>query len=316
MTAPRVSVDEWHQRLAGTFKVDGLVGGHLRIVAEAEERVSNDLVTTFRGQDALLCSFQSFFIETLMMASKDISTLGGPKNAPNYSVVLLAFFILFRRFRSCEILYIKGYPLDGYALMRDIKDRALLIAGVARNLTTFPQILGATGAPTIDGKNYRKQATRNRKDNEHCVMHAIVGKTSGLPKSVQDDLKQWDDMFHLEMHGAMLSLAQELTELQAGKLPQIGPSAVRDAYIMYVNRSSELGWMVTRLLPYLQMSENSFGDEWHQKRDILDDSFRHMLEGFSNLGKRLGPSFIMMMDDKFAFNQPFYYSEADGSHRL
>jgi hypothetical protein len=120
--------------------------------------------------------------------------------------------------------------------------------------------LAAPAAPSIEGKDYSKKATRNRKENEHCVMHAMVGTTSGLPEHMQDDLKQWDDMFHLEMHGGALSLTQELKELQAGKLPQIGPSAVQDAYIMYVNRSSELGWMVTRLLPYCSGSaENGDG---------------------------------------------------------
>jgi hypothetical protein len=127
-----MSVDEWHKRLADTFKVNGLVGGHLRIVHDAEDKVGDYLVNGLRGQDALLCSFQSFFIETLMLTNKEVNARGWPKNAPNYSVTLAAFFILFRRFRACEVLYIEGYPLDGYALMRDIKDRAFLFAGVAR----------------------------------------------------------------------------------------------------------------------------------------------------------------------------------------
>jgi hypothetical protein len=308
-----MSVDEWHKRLADTFKVNGLVGGHLLIVHEAEDNVGNYLVNTFRGQNALLDSFQSFFIETLTVANSQIAVSGWPRNAPNYSVTLAAFFNLFRRFRACEVLYLKGYPLDGYALMRDIKDRALLIAGVARNLTTFPKILGAPAAPSIAGKEYSKQATRNRKDNEQHVMHAMTGKTSGLSIDVQDDLKQWDDIFHLEMHGGTLSLTQEIRELAEGRALQIGPSVVQDAYTIYINRSSELGWMATRLFPYLQMTENAFGDGWYKKREILDDSFRYMLEGFSSLGKRLGASFITMMDEKFAFKQPFYYSEADGS---
>jgi hypothetical protein len=310
MSAPRMSVDEWHKRLADTFKVNGLVGGHLRIVDEAEDSVSNYLVTRLRGQDALLCSFQSFFIETLMLANKQISAHGWPKNAPNYRVTLAAFFILFRRFRACEILYMKGYPLDGYALMRDIKDRAFLFAGVARNITTLERILGL---PVRDPSAYDKEGTKNRKDNEHRVMHAMTGKTSGLPSDVQEDLKRWDGMFHLEMHGGTHSLVQELKELQENRALQIGPSVVQDAYIMYVNRSSELGWMTTRLLPYLQVTENAFGEEWHKMREILDDSFRHMLEGFESLGKRLGASFITMMDDRFAFKQPFYYFEADGN---
>jgi hypothetical protein len=144
-------------------------------------------------------------------------------------------------------------------------------------------------------------------------MHAMTGKRSGLADDVQADLKLWDDMFHVEMHGGTFSLMTELQQLKQGNALQIGPSVVQNAYVMYINRSSELGWMVTRLLPYVQMSENAFGDAWHRKREILDDSFRYMLEGLDSLGKRIGASFITMMDDKFAFKQPFYYSEADGS---
>ena len=310
-----MSVEEWHKRLADTFKVNGLVGGHLRIIHEAEDNVSNYLITNFRGQDALLCSFQSFFIETLLLANQQVKMRGWPKNAPNYAVSLVAFFNLFRRFRACEILYLKGYPLDGYALMRDIKDRAFQFAGVARNITTFPRVLGLPATQASD-PSYRQKTTRNRKENEQRVMHAMTGKTSGLADDVQEDLKAWDDMFHLELHGGTFSLMTELQQLKEGNALQIGPSVVQNAYVMYINRSSELGWMVTRLLPYVQMSENAFGDEWHKKREILDDSFRYMLESLDSLGKRLGASFITMMDDKFAFKQPFYYSEADGSQML
>src|SRR5580704_14344694 len=97
MSTPRMSVAEWHKRLADTFSVHGLVGGHLQIVHEAEDNVSNHLTTNFRGQDALLCSFQSFFIETLLLANQKVQMHGWPKNAPNYAVSLAAFFNLFRR---------------------------------------------------------------------------------------------------------------------------------------------------------------------------------------------------------------------------
>jgi hypothetical protein len=308
-----MSVDQWHKRLADTFKVNGVVGGHLQIVYDAEDRVTDYLIKTLRGQDALLCSFQSFFIETLTLAKEDINARGWLKHAPNYSVALAAFFVLFRRFRACEILYAKGYPLDAYALMRDVKDRAFLFAGVAHNITTFGKILGLPAKQPTNSATYSKETTQNRKNNEHRVMRAMTGKTSGLSQDVQDDLKLWDDMFHLEMHGGTFSLIQEVTQLHERNALQIGPSVVQEAYLIYVNRTSELGWMVTRLLPYLQMTENAFGDEWHKKRDILDDSFRYMVEGFESLGKRLGTSFIKMMDDKFAFKQPFCYFEADGS---
>jgi hypothetical protein len=309
----RMTVDEWHKRLADTFKVRGLIGGNLQIVYEAEDKVGSYLANTFRGQNALLDSFQSFFIETLNLANNRNVADGWPKDAPNYPVTMAAFFNLFRRFRACEVLYLKGYPLDGYSLMRDIKDRAFLLAGVARNISTFPKILGAPAVPPVDWSNYNKQATRNRKDNEHQVMHRMTGKQSGLSSDVQDDLKMWDEMFHLEIHGGGLSLTQELKELASGRRLEIGPSVVQDAYTVYINRSSELGWMVTRLLPYLQAEDNAFGENWQGKRGILDDSFRYMLEGFASLGKRLGASFIAMIDAKFVFSEPFYYSEADGT---
>ena len=309
----RMTVAEWQKRLSDTFTVHGLVGGNLLTVQESEDAVGNHLVNTFRGQNVLLDSFQSFFIETLSLANHQIIAADWPKDRLNYPVALTAFFNLFRRLRACEILYIKGYPLDGYALMRDIKDRAFMLAGVARNLVTFAEVIGAPPTPIKDAAEYKKQSTRNRKDTEHRVMHEFIGKTSGLSADVQEDLKVWGDFFHLEMHGASISLSQELKELSQGKLLQIGPSVVQDAYVLYINRSSELGWMITRLLPFLQVAENAFGFDWKQKRNILDESFRYMLEGLSNLGKRLGASFITMIDTKFVFTQPFQYFEADGS---
>lgn len=46
--------------------------------------------------------------------------------------------------------------------------------------------------------------------------------------------------------------------------------------------------MVTCVLPYLQAEEDAFGQAWQSKSDILDDSFRCMLEGLESVGKRFG----------------------------
>ena len=238
---------------------------------------------------------------------------GWPKDRLNYPVAVVSFSNLFRRCRACEVLYGKGYPLDAYALMRDIKDRAFMLAGVAHNMIAFSEIIGAPRTVLSDPHEFKKQTTKNRKDTEHRITNGLMGRTSGLSADVQEDLKQWDDFFHFEMHGGSVSLTQELLELSKGRIPQIGPSVVKDAYIMYINRSSELGWMIMRLLPFLQVSEDAFGEVWKHKRQVLDDSFRYMLEGLSNLGKRLGLSFIKMVDTKFLFKQPFFYFEADGS---
>src|SRR5579872_5354695 len=119
--------------------------------------------------------------------------MAGQKMGPTIPSHLAVFHNLFRRFRACEIIYIKGYPLDGYALMRDVKDRAFLIAGVAHNITTLIRVLGLPVGQPFDPATYGKQTTDNRKNNERRVMRAMTGKESGLSADVQQDLKEWDE---------------------------------------------------------------------------------------------------------------------------
>jgi hypothetical protein len=305
-----MTVAQWQRRLADTFTVDGLIGGSLRNVHSAEDDVGNHIVKTYIGQNVLFDSFQGFFIETLTIASRRIADNGWPTDRPNYPVALVFFSNLFRRCRACEVLFLKGYPLDAYALMRDVKDRLFMLAGVANNLITFSGIIGAPDVPASNPE-YKRKIIRNRKNAEHRISRGLIGANSGLSTEVQADLQLWDDLFHVEVHGGGLSLVGELLGLSEGKIPEIGPTSIAQSYLMYINRSTELGWMIVRLLPFLQASENAFGSDWSHKYQVLDESFRYMATGLGSLGKPFGPSFITMIDSKFAFNQPFYYFEAD-----
>ncbi len=82
---------------------------------------------------------------------------------------------------------------------------------------------------------------------------------------------------------------------------------------MFVNRSAEISWLLVRLMPYLQMSDGDFGTTWERRRSLLDDTFRMMVEELGLLGKRVGDSFVTMVDRKFVFKRPFHYFEADGT---
>jgi hypothetical protein len=308
-----MTVAEWQKRLADTFTVNGLVGGNLLSVQNSEDAAGSYVEKTFRGRAFLLDSFQSFFVDTLKLANQQVSLNGWPQDRSHYSVAHVYFFSLFRRCRACEILYNRGYPLDAYALMRDIKDRAFMLAGVAHNMITFSGIIGAPATPINDPKEFKKKTTNNRKAAERRITSELMGATSGLASNVQADLKIWDDLFHYEVHGAQLSLTQELKGLSDRRMPQIGPSVFKDAYLTYINRSYEVSWLLARMLPFLQLAEGGFGEEWESKRQVLDESFHYVLEDFSSLGKQLGVSFMTMVNTKFSFKQPFCYFEADGT---
>jgi hypothetical protein len=72
------------------------------------------------------------------------------------------------------------------------------------------------------------------------ITNRLMGETSGLPIKVREDLRIWGDLFHSEVHGAGLSITQELKGLVDRKIPQIGPSVFQDAYLMYINRPANL----------------------------------------------------------------------------
>jgi hypothetical protein len=311
----RMTVTEWQKRLSDNFSEGGIIGGNLLSIFQTEDQIGTHyLVKTFKGHDALINSFMAFFANTLRFARLSVGETGWPAGKPNYPLVLACFLHLFRRFRASEILSQKSYPLDGYSLMRDIKDRAIGLGAIAQNLSTILSVVGTLEQPAPQyGAEYAKKSLRKRKDEENKISRRMVGKESGLASDVQKTLKQWDDFFHLEVHGGIVSFMQEVSGFQKGTGSFIGPTHNQAAYVIYVNRASEIGWLITRLLPYLQRSENAFGHDWEKKRTILDESFRYVAEDMTAIGKPIGEAFIALVDGKFSFNRPFYYFEADGS---
>jgi hypothetical protein len=306
-----MTTDEWQKRLEDTFTVNRLVGGYLVEVHEREARLGRQLVQTYQGQNVLIDSFQSFFIESLNLAIGQVEERGWP-NSAHYPLTLAYFNTLFRRYRAGEVLFYSGYPLDGYTLLRDIKDRALLLCGVLHRLTTIPKTMGMTPALARDSER-RRNSTRVRKDEENKITRLICGVDSGLPPHVVAELKSWDDLFHDEVHGARLSFVHELDLLKRGMVNRVGPTFHQQAFAVYMNRVSELGWLILRLLPYLQMGSRAFGDEWSRKYSVLDDSFRIMVQGLSKIGKQIGEAFIALVDAKFNFGLDLRYFDPGGT---
>jgi len=302
-----MDVTEWQKRLEDNFTINGIVGGNMFEVFNLENACGKYFAETFHGQSVLIDSFQSFFIETLKYALKWVVDHGLPKGCENYYLILLYYLIIFRSFRACETLLLKGYPLDGYSLLRDLKDRAILLAGIVHNITTITSLFGLAGFNTPIDEQWAK-VKKIRKAEENRVFNKIIRKDSALPSETIKELEQWEQLFHEEVHGSKFSFVTELKDWVLDKRGlSIGPTPKEYPMAMYMNRATEIAWLFVRLFPYLKPIENAFGTEWDMKHEILDDSFRLAQQGLSKLGIKIGDAFIKFVDLKFSFKKPFYY---------
>ncbi len=307
-----MDVSVWQKRLEENFSHRGIVGGHLLEIIEMEKAYGEFFVKKYHGQSVLIDSFQSFFIETLQVAQDWIQSKGWPTKAPNYVPMYLYFLTLFKSFRACENLLISGYPYDGYALLRDIKDRIMFLGAIAKNITTLPKIMGygLLGVSSSPGEYKRIKPIIMKEEKK--AHNKMLRKESDLPKDIKEELTRWEQLFHEEVHGSRFTYFMEGPEwLKGGKPPSLGPKPKDLPMLMYMNRASEIGWLLVRLLPFLQPIEKAFGDSWFKRHEILDDSFREMIKSLSELGKKIADAFIYFADDKFKFPDTFHYFEAD-----
>lgn len=303
-----MDVAEWQSRLEKYFKVDGIVGGHLIDILDMESAYGKYVIGKFHGHLVLMDSFYSFFIETLRTAVEFANAKGIPKECPYYRFILLYYVTIFRSFRAAENLLNRGYPLDGYALLRDIKDCAIFLGALARGRTSFSKLLGEPKSGNITEEEYHRIKIERKKE-ERRILDETIRKKSGLPPQVQKELETWENLFHEEIHGSKLTFTEGMDWLLGKRPLSLGPIPNDKSAAMYMNRASEIGWLTVRTLPFLQLEPNAFGRQWTEKREVLDESFRLMVESLGKLGKEIGKAFIQLVDIKFSFPDNLHYHE-------
>jgi len=228
-----MDVAEWQKRLEDNFTVGDVVGGHLVEIINLENSCGQIFTNTFHGQSVAIDSFQSFFVETIRMALRWISNNSWPKDSPCYPMILMYYVVMFRGFRACENLLIKGYPLEGYALLRDLKDRAIFLAGIAHNITTLPSMLGQAASKDLSWEEYKKVKFKRQKE-EARVLSRMIRDKSGMPDLIQKELEIWEQLFNEEIHGSKLTFSTELADWINKKSPlSIGPTPKTLPMTMY-----------------------------------------------------------------------------------
>lgn len=303
----------WQKRLEDNFSHHDVVGGSLLpTIMEMERACGKQYVHGYKGHRVLADAFLDFFAITLNDVAVRVTNHGWPKAMPYYSTCLASFLTLFRSMRAAEMVAVSGYALDGYALLRNAKEQSLCLGAIAAGLSSFPALLGVKGMPT--GRQWtpaeHDQALRKRETEENRIRSHMVGKDSGLATDQIEELKHWERLFNYQVHGSRFTFVQASEWLIDPTKPfSIGPLPNERDLALYMNRFSEISWMIHRALTFLQRADAPFDAEWIRKWEILDESTRTMILGLDQIGKKIARVFEAMIDTKFPFGPSTVYVE-------
>lgn len=308
-------IKAWDAELTSTFSVRGVVGGGLLPgILESERAAGEDFSRQYVGHTKAMDSLFDFFAGTLTQLTRFLQTHGWPA-AERYVILHTMYVTLFKTFRAADTLARNGYFYHDYSMLRSVKDQAFAIAAIANGNTPTDDMFGWTeaSAATQSGEMDMNKVIMARMKAEKRAEDFLLGKSSGLSAGHQDELLMWSRMFNWQVHRGMMTYYDDLKQL-TGYGTRSGRFDLRQARdeqgeAMFINRCHETGWMVVRLLPFLQTGENVFSADWKKKWDMLDRTFTMFNAEFSALGKPLGEALAAMVAAKFNFNPDTRYSE-------
>lgn len=292
------------KRLEAISEYKGTPYGRAHLVFEAEDEYAAAILK-YQGYLALSDAFKCCFLETVEL----INTECGPKVKQQLSEHYASFVPRvsqsFRSICGAERLATRGYPYQAYTLLRNIFDNAVLTSAALQKITDFYSIEGVTPNQDFDPI----EAKKLRKKTEFAMRKVMTGHKSGLTASTITELEQWDALFDLETHGARLSATTAMNWMKGqGGLPVL-PKFDESAFAMFMNRYTEVGWMLHRLIPLLQPPDAPLSDAWKEKWQILDESFEQTVHSLTTqLGKPIGSAVVEFVNAKFPFSPKTVFS--------
>jgi len=304
---------DWEKLLTGladAFTTDGIIGKKLYQVNQKEKAYGEYVEHTWRGHSIISHAFQEFYIETLQTAATVWQETNQEPTPPTYAETFMWHLANFRSLRAVDILFHNGYPMDGFARLRHLKESAVFLAAILGGITSWTEIKGFEGVPSrkrFTPEDVRRIQAKRMKE-ERRVLNAIVRKESGLSEKQKDELRIWADFFHQEVHGAQLTQFLEHGPAMRGEdTTSVAPKPREDSCAMFMNRFSEVAWMLHRTLPILQLSNRTFDETWNQKWFLLDQNFKKNEECLQDMGKKIAGVFLEFIEIKFPFGPHFTF---------
>ena len=292
------TTDQFLADLRQRFALDGAIGHEVQFLINAESEYAIEPLMKFSGFQDYAESFFVLVIRTLQHAEKALEQDGWPQTRKYYSIHLIQIVTALKYFRASHKVAFNGYPVIAYGFLRDLLDRAMLFRACLDSDERY-QLLFLTPPNTAYDAPINRKLLEKRRKEEKTILSEVIGANSGFGELDQKWLRLWRNMFHDEVHGGKYSAAFDQHDWASGKSGlNIAPVWNEAAFVLFMNRFTELSWIWIRLLTVLQSRPAHFGIEWAADWTVLDESAELQL----SIDKQIFIAVINFVRTKFPYS--------------
>jgi hypothetical protein len=287
--------EEFVKQVSATALLEGVPFARVRLIESAQAKHAME-ITKLKGYIAISEASKCFTLETVELINTTCRPHVMTPLPETYPLFLQRLVHDFQSLCGSQLIASHGYPMHGYTLLRNTFDNLVMTSAAIQGLTSFLEIEGIISGQALDAKQIRN----TRKSTEFAVRSKMTGKESGLSQSTFNALKDWDELFDFETHGARLTMALSQGWLKGTEPLQVLPNYNETAASLFVNRYCEIAWMLHRLLPLLQPAGTSLPDKWAKNWRVLDESFKVLaLSITQQFGKVIGTAIVEFVAKNF-----------------
>ncbi|MEX0734322.1 MAG: hypothetical protein WDZ66_12165 [Steroidobacteraceae bacterium] len=296
----RRPVDQFMRELTEIADYRGKPFGRANLLFRAEDEHSQEIAKRFKGYLVLSDAFKCFYLESVEVMNTQARPKVKEQVSEFYGLLIPRLSNAFLALCGAERIAIKGYPYQGYTVLRNVYDNLVLTSAALQRITDFYSIEGVRPEQV----EYDPAAARKlRKAAEFAVRRQMTGDQSGLSPETRTEIDIWDSLFDLETHGGRLSATNSMEWLRGQGTLSVVPRFEERGWVMYMNRFMEIAWMLHRLMPNIQPPAIPFEEPWPKKWKILDQSFSETVSALTEQrGKPIGDALVELVERKFPFH--------------
>lgn len=262
---------------------------------ESAETAYNAQAARMYGFVALSNAFKSFLLETVRLSS----TWRNVQSSETHGWLLSRMAGSFHTICGAEREALWGYPVPAFAQLRNLFDTAVISSAVAQKFATYLDAEGLEAGKPFDPGKFAAR----RKRTEFEIFSQMVRKDSGLSTSTLDELDKLNKLYDWETHGQRMTATRTLDWMKGQAPLSFLPEYKELDYALFVNRHTEVTWMLHRLVPLMLPQGVASREDWSSRWSTIDKCFHQAVEAMSiDLKKAVGDAVIEFVIAKFPFD--------------